>query len=1164
MLQRLLRFGFFPLLLAACAGAVFPQTAFGQARVLLLTGEDRHHRWQETTPVLQALLEKDPRLQVEVLQDLSRMEEVDFQNYEAVIVHFKNEGPELPGAKAFHRLNQYLEQGGGLVLAHFACGAFQEFRGQWQEMVGRVWFGETPPEGGRQHDPYGPFEVRPRPQAHAIVQSMPAFQTKDELYTCLVGETPVTILAEAVSPLDHRVYPMALVRKYHLGRVFLCTLGHDVAAYQNAGTQELYRRGTAWAAGLPPEGHAVFESESPEDPGRYDVVWTSPSENASGSMPLGNGEIGLNAWVNSEGSLLFYISRTDSWSENGRLLKVGRLKVDCDPPLPVGSRYEQRLDLQTGTMVVTCGTEQQFTRLQLWVDANHPVVQIQIEGEIPRTATATIELWRTEREAYPACEVSDLLEDRSKPNRLHRPVYVEADTLLPPEPGRIGWYHHNARSEGPELTAKLQGLWEFLKHQPDPLLHRTFGAMVTAEQAEALGPSRLRSPNRKQHQIQVVVHTEHPATAEQWLQAVEEISQTVRTRSFADRRNAHEQWWRRFWSRSWLHARGKGKVKIVPENEYPLRLGEDQSGGNRFVGEIGRLHLTTPLTGEQVRALAERRDRRPLPSKGLIFATEQGESGPVAASEDWALGGGFTVEAWIKPGDLPASGGRIVDRITPGGADGFLFDTYPGNSLRFIVGRKILSAPEVLVQGEWAHVAATIDGESGTMVLYHNGEMVQQSSWEELGDAEFLSRAYALQRFVDACAGRGRFPIKFNGSIFTVPHPGKFGDADYRRWGPGYWWQNTRLPYLSMCASGDFEMLKPLFRMYADQLMPLHSYRTKKYTGHGGAFIPECMYFWGPTFTATYGWTPFEKRGDDKLQESGWHKWEWVSGLELLWMMLDYYEHTLDGAFLNQSLLPAAREILTFFDQHYALDVKGKLVMHPSQALETWWDCTNPMPEVAGLRAVTARLLNLEKRLTTTKQREFWRALHSKIPELPLWQENGQTLLAPAEVFQAKRNVENPELYAVFPFRLVSFEKNTRELGIRTLERRWDRGDFGWRQDDLFMTTLGLTDQARTHLLNRARNKHAGSRFPVFWGPNYDWIPDQDHGGVLMRGFQTMMLQTEGRKIHLLPAWPSDWDADFKLHAPYRTTIQGSVRNGKLEALQVTPASRQADLIVHG
>ena len=77
-----------------------------------------------------------------------------------------------------------------------------------------------------------------------------------------------------------------------------------------------------------------------------------------------------------------------------------------------------------------------------------------------------------------------------------------------------------------------------------------------------------------------------------------------------------------------------------------------------------------------------------------------------------------------------------------------------------------------------------------------------------------------------------------------------------------------------------------------------------------------------------------------------------------------------------------------------------------------------------------------------------------------------------------------------------------------------------------------------------------------------DWIPDQDHGGVAMTALQRMLLQCEGSKILLLPAWPKDWDVDFKLHAPYRTTVEGTVRGGKLDNLKVTPEPRKKDVVV--
>ena len=79
---------------------------------------------------------------------------------------------------------------------------------------------------------------------------------------------------------------------------------------------------------------------------RSNVVWTSPSLNSSGSMPLGNGDIGLNVWVEQDGDLLFYISKTDAWSDSCRLLKLGRVRVKLSPnPFMKGLPFVQTLRL---------------------------------------------------------------------------------------------------------------------------------------------------------------------------------------------------------------------------------------------------------------------------------------------------------------------------------------------------------------------------------------------------------------------------------------------------------------------------------------------------------------------------------------------------------------------------------------------------------------------------------------------------------------------------------------------------------------------------------------------------------------------------------------------------------------------------------------------------
>ncbi len=858
----------------------------------------------------------------------------------------------------------------------------------------------------------------------------------------------------------------------------------------------------------------------------YNVAWDSPSRDCHGSMPLGNGDISVNAWVEPSGDLIFYIGKTDSWDDNARLLKVGKVRVTCVPPLVAeGGAFRQELDLPTGTLRVTTSNREQRVRAALWVDANHPVIEVAVDADRELEATASFELWRTNRYELPSLECSDVMTDRSKPKGMHEPTIVEPDAVLTGLDGRIGWYHHNVKSVGPALHAETQGMTGCPRE--DPLLHRTFGAVVTAGRGQRVDDTHLRSPAAKTHRFSVHVLTQHPALPAQWVSAMNATIAATDKPGWEQRRAAHAQWWQAFWERSWIRATASvgAPAALIPANKHPLRIGVDQSGANKFAGEIRNMRVPESLAGS------------------------------------------FSLEAEVKP--AAGETGRIFDKITPGGADGFLLDTVPGNSLRLISGSEQHVVKAVLPAGEWARLAADVSPE-GWRVRVNGKTVLEAPVTGSADDAAYVSQMYALQRFITACAGRGRYPIKFNGSLFTVPYAGGPGDGDYRRWGPGYWWQNTRLPYISLCTSGDYELMEPLFRMYVDELLPVNRYRTKQYFGFEGAYYIECIHFWGDAFNESYGWQPMKER-KDPLQQSGYHKWEWVSGPELAHMLLDVYEHTGDEALLKNRALPLAGAVMRFFDHYYRTNAQGRLVMHPAQAVETWWKCTNAMPELAGLHAIAARLLALPAALAPPEERAYWQAFRAKLPELPTREVAGGRAFAPAEQFADKRNCENPELYVVFPFRLASFNRPNAALAVNALNHRWDRGNAGWRQEDIVMAYLGLADEAKQYLAGRARNHDKGSRFPAFWGPNYDWVPDQDHGGILMKAFQAMLMQAEPAtgsaydgKIYLLPAWPKEWDVDFKLHAPQRTVVQGKVRGGRVSELSVTPEVRRKDVVVVG
>lgn len=225
------------------------------AKILVLTGEEwPGHNWRETAPLIARFLMVDPRLTADINTDPAFLASAEIAKYDAIVLNYFNWKSPDPGEKARKNLKQYVEGGKGLVLVHNAVGAFVGWPGinkDWpevKELFGRAWN----PNRVHGHDPLKTFQVEITPVDHPITRGMKPFETVDELYTCLYPDgRPVEVLATAVSVVEKKPHPMALVNHYGKGRVFLCVLGHDVKALSVDAVQELYRRGTAWAAGIP-------------------------------------------------------------------------------------------------------------------------------------------------------------------------------------------------------------------------------------------------------------------------------------------------------------------------------------------------------------------------------------------------------------------------------------------------------------------------------------------------------------------------------------------------------------------------------------------------------------------------------------------------------------------------------------------------------------------------------------------------------------------------------------------------------------------------------------------------------------------------------------------------------------------------------------------------
>lgn len=444
---------------------------------------------------------------------------------------------------------------------------------------------------------------------------------------------------------------------------------------------------------------------------------------------------------------------------------------------------------------------------------------------------------------------------------------------------------------------------------------------------------------------------------------------------------------------------------------------------------------------------------------------------------------------------------------------------------------------------------------------------------EETAEEWQIARNYQLFRFMLGCNAFGKYPTKFNGGLFTadpvLSDTTLTFSPDFRNWGGGtHTAQNQRLVYWPMLKSGDAEMMAPQFDYY-NRTLKNAEIRSAVYWNHKGASFTEQLENFGLPNPAEYGW----KRpiGYDKgMEYNAWLEYEWDTVLEFCLMIMEQERYT--GKDISR-YLPLIESAVTFFHEHYlylakqrgskSLDSKGKLILYPGSGAETYKMAYNASSTVAGLKTVLNRLLELPVRYLDSLKRKEIQAMAEKIPDISFREFDGKTTISPAKSWERINNTESPQLYPVFPWGIYGVGKPGLDTAINTYKYDTDvlkfRSHIGWKQDNIFAARLGLTDEAAALALLKLKN--SGRRFPAFWGPGFDWVPDHNWGGSGMIGLQEMLMQTDGRKIMLFPSWPVNWDTHFKLHAPYLTTVEGVLKNGKLESLKVTPESRRKDII---
>ena len=770
----------------------------------------------------------------------------------------------------------------------------------------------------------------------------------------------------------------------------------------------------------------------------YNVVWTSPSANASESMPCGGGDIGLNVWVEN-GELLCYLQRSGCFDENNEYHKLGRLRVRLDPnPFADGAAFRQELKLREGHVEITGSKDSLSATIKVWAEVHRPVVHLEVEAGQPVEVSAAYESWRQADESLPndkgrarfGCMSWDAYP--GEVIRYHDEVGHEGDTVL--------FYHRNRDDRLLfDYIVRQQGLESVKGQLVNTQKGRTFGGILqgegfvadgTAEGTYVLTPFkawRLRSSQAAvQHHLEVFTHLAQTDSLQQWRDALAAQAAAPEPAREAARQSTLS-WWADFWRRSHI---------VIAPNQ---------------------------------------RDENNKP---------------------WQIG-----------------------------------------------------------------------------------------------------RNYQLFRYQLGCNARGEYPTKFNGGNFTFDpslvdkrHP---YSPDWRAWGGGsFTAQNQRLLYWPMLKAGDADLMAPQLEFYR-RALPNAVARVRTYWGHEGCLITEQTENFGLPFAGGWGWTetnatarqrgqeiPFgDPRADGAqgynavvehgVQANGFVSYHWESQLEFAYMMLEH--HRFFGSDIRPDL-PFIRQAVRFFDEHYqayqrirsgkALDANGRLDIFPSTALESYRGARNPVVLIAGLSACLESLLALDDPLVTPSDKKYYRAFLQRLPLYTYAEVEGDRILLPAQSWKRYQNVECPQFYPLFPFDRFALGRDD----MTVFRNTWKHGTFpknmvqSWHQDGIFFARMGMTEAAADY--NTRKLQNSPRRFPTFWGPGHDWVPDHNWGGSGMSGLQEMLMQTIGRRIVLLPAWPKEWDCDFKLHAPEQTVVEAEVRGGKIVKLKVTPETRRKDVVI--
>ena len=342
--------------------------------------------------------------------------------------------------------------------------------------------------------------------------------------------------------------------------------------------------------------HAAAERMS-----RYNVVWNSPSKDATGVMPIGNGDIAAGVYAIEDGDLYLLLAKNDAYNYMGDLYKTGRVRVSLDPnPFKAGKAFRQTLDLPSGSILI----EADGVTLRIWADANRPVYHVEINSPREIAVTARPEFWKR----FDAC-VSNVTNFYSPSSGLPPGAEPTQDVRLERD-GKLLWYFAVGDRSVFADDLKFYDVEPMAAKFPDPFRFNTFGNLLESP-ALKLEDGALRGTG-KSFDIRIHALAMQTPKAETWIETIER--QAARPVDAARDWEKHRAWWASFWNRSWIVTSDRTLPPEAREqfDGEPSRDGPPRGKGWRGAGRTELQCFSLPDGLSESRACSDQVQRRTL------------------------------------------------------------------------------------------------------------------------------------------------------------------------------------------------------------------------------------------------------------------------------------------------------------------------------------------------------------------------------------------------------------------------------------------------------------------------------------------------------------------------------------------------------------------------